>query len=408
MFSFLKNIFSKNHKERNLFQHTEQILRRFVYIVVILGGTGLILYSTQPLKDKGGIIAGFSIISSGLMFAAASFLVGSLLGFLFGVPRALQRPENKQKSDTQATDGQARAKESPYEANTNLEQISDWLTKILVGVGLTQLTAIQEKLSKIGDLMAPALGGFSSSKPFAVSIFVFFLICGFLLTYLWARIYLQRAFTEGEAEEMLGKVDQSEADRVALALVAKQLDRNTDSPGVNQQQLNKSIKAASVDYARLLIFYQAQNVRALNWRDKTTKPFMERTIPVFRALIESDTEQKYHRNHGQLGYALKDQCVPSPASYGEAEKELTVAIEIRDKTQDKGYVMYEFNRAVCRIMLELDPSSKEAKPSTPETKEKILNDLKAGATAKTVKDIILQEENINKWMASNGVTADNL
>ncbi len=27
-----------------------------------------------------------------------------------------------------------------YRSNTNLEQISDWLTKILVGVGLTQQT----------------------------------------------------------------------------------------------------------------------------------------------------------------------------------------------------------------------------------------------------------------------------
>jgi len=36
-----------------------------------------------------------------------------------------------------------------YSGNTNLEQISDWLTKILVGVGLTQLREIPGQVQRL-------------------------------------------------------------------------------------------------------------------------------------------------------------------------------------------------------------------------------------------------------------------
>ncbi len=87
---------------------------------------------------------------------------------------------------------------------------------------------------------------------------------------------------------------------------------------------------------------------------------MERTIPVFRALIASDPEGRFHRNHGQLGFALKDK---EPPDWREAEAELTNAIMIRGDPNVEGYWLYELNRAICRI--KLDDLFKEGKPSTP-------------------------------------------
>ena len=71
----------------------------------------------------GLAVGGAAVIAVGFMLAGGAFTIGALLGFLFGVPRAL----------TGAT------QEAGLRSNTNLEQISDWLTKILVGVGLVEI-----------------------------------------------------------------------------------------------------------------------------------------------------------------------------------------------------------------------------------------------------------------------------
>jgi hypothetical protein len=42
----------------------------------------------------------------------------------------------------------------------------------------------------------------------------------------------------------------------------------------------------------------------------------------------------------------------TPSSWAEAEEELTKAIEIRDRVGDRGFLLYEFNRAYCRIRLD--------------------------------------------------------
>jgi len=61
----------------------------------------------------------------GLFLAGASTVAGSLVGFLFGVPQ-YRRPDHSSTRNANST----------TTPNTNLEQISDWLTKIIVGVGL--------------------------------------------------------------------------------------------------------------------------------------------------------------------------------------------------------------------------------------------------------------------------------
>ena len=91
-----------------------------------------------------------------------------------------------------------------YRANTNLEQISDWLTKILVGVGLTQLAKVPGALGSAADRFGGALGGGDAGGPCAIAIILFFMTSGFLFGYLWTRIYLASALEEADpAAEML-------------------------------------------------------------------------------------------------------------------------------------------------------------------------------------------------------------
>jgi len=71
-----------------------------------------------------------------LLVSSASFAGGAAIGFLFGLPRAEKyRFINK-------VDVDHNAKEYGYGDNTNLEEVSDSLTKIMVGLTLIKLNTI--------------------------------------------------------------------------------------------------------------------------------------------------------------------------------------------------------------------------------------------------------------------------
>jgi hypothetical protein len=125
---------------------------------------------------------------------------------------------------------------------------------------------------------------------------------------------------------------------------------------------------------------------------------LELTIPVFKALIRSDTGNRYHRTHAQLGYALKDKLQPD---WVEAEKELTTAIEIRGPWQEHGWLFYELNRAKCRIML--DPAFSQNLRSDRGKKSQILEDLRAASHSGQSIEIIRSDPEIKKWMDLNGL-----
>ena len=126
-----------------------------------------------------------SVVALGTAAAAAALVAGALLGFLFGLPRAVDQPGTKARLRT----------------NTNLDQISDWLTKILVGLGLVQLGKVTHGVGHIGQSLAPGLGNGPGAKPFAVALLVYSAGDGFLLGYIWTRVDLSRRFREA-AEDL--------------------------------------------------------------------------------------------------------------------------------------------------------------------------------------------------------------
>jgi hypothetical protein len=77
--------------------------------------------------------------------------------------------------------------------NTNLEEISDWLTKIIVGVSLVELQKVQTMLQGSAGFIAQSLGG-PSQTSFAYGLMIYFSVSGFLGSYLLTRLYLQIAF----------------------------------------------------------------------------------------------------------------------------------------------------------------------------------------------------------------------
>lgn len=383
---------------------------------MLIGLLSVFVYAAHA----GGKQGFFTIASVGVLLAGASAFVGGALGFLFGIPRTLQQEGASQGGE--AAPGGAPAGPSrrriDYRVNTNLEQISDWLTKILVGVSLTQISAIHEGLSSLTAFAARGLGPPSEGQVFALALLSYSAVLGFLFGYLWTRLFLAGALREAdqaaigtlvaEVQKVTEKAEtterkleelkqQSELDAAALNLAYRQLNPSPDLPKVTQTELDAAVSAASRPI-RVQIFNQAWQVRGDNWRDPADKPKMERTIPLFKALIDSDTDGRYHMNHGQLGFALKDQAKPDWAA---AEKELSIAIGIRGPWRDRGWLFYEFNRALCRIMT--DTAFAQDKASDPGRKAQILEDLRAAAHAEDVKRILRADPSIHKWMALNNV-----
>jgi hypothetical protein len=390
-----------NGDENNLKGELIRAIRVVTFCIILGGASGLVFSLQSPSWPQF-----VSIFAVTIGVSSAALLMGGLVGFLFGIPKSMQQDNSASDGSEASGEKSARKKEIGYMANTNLEQISDWLTKIMVGVGLTQLIQVPGNLKKYADYVAPALGDFPSSKAFAIAILLYFLICGFLVAYLWTRGYLAGALRMADIAAIGGKIEsfeqkvsglekQIELDARALALSQRQMHPRQDNKEVDLDELNDAIINASTN-VRAQIFYQAQAIRSSNWKDPDTKSVMERTIPIFRALIASDTENIYHANHAQLGFALKDQRTPD---FKEAEAELTRAIEIRGPWRESGGLLYEYVRAICRI--NLDPAFATAGHSEDNVKRSILEDLTSASSVPTLADLMKQEPDIVKWMNNN-------
>jgi hypothetical protein len=327
-------------------------------------------------------------LAAAAMVAIGAFLAGGLLGFLFGIPRSLAGQE--------AAGDDARG---TYRPNTNLEQISDWLTKILVGVGLVQFATLARHAGDLVDFLGPAFGGAPLGETFAGATLVVFSTSGFLSFYLVTRIYLGGAFARADQSMVVSVVqreiaqvrasqeEQEESDVKALAIVTRQLDPEPGAPTISQADLDAAVGAAST-LVKIQIFNRAYDQRRRCWKDD--KPRMARTIPVFRALIAAESERKFHRNRAQLGYALKDMEDPD---FREAEVALTEAIELRNRAGDKGFLLYEFNRALARIMRYGDAVPVDVRAAVEE-------DLTAAEASPYLKKTIASDATIQAFRAS--------
>jgi hypothetical protein len=134
-----------------------------------------------------------SILSLSAIIALTSAIVGAFIGFIFGIPRtpAVKDSEN-------------------IGANTNLEEISDWITKIIVGVSLVQLNQLSGGIVEIGNTLSRGMGNHPSSFVFSVSTMIFYFVGGFFLGYLWSRIYLPKILLTSMEEGYRRKIKEKE------------------------------------------------------------------------------------------------------------------------------------------------------------------------------------------------------
>jgi hypothetical protein len=160
--------------------------------------------------------------------AAACLLGGIALGFLFGIPRA---EKYRYKSDADHN-----ASTNFYSDNTNLEDISDWLTKIIVGITLIKFNTILVWLNNAALSMgatlsgkAPCAGNCTGYFVFSYAIIILYFIAGLGASYLWTRIYFMLILISSKKEQ--GKLQRDE--KIKLQTIANQELAETPTPGVS-------------------------------------------------------------------------------------------------------------------------------------------------------------------------------
>jgi prokaryotic YEATS domain len=199
-------------------------------------------YSPAPLYVMGGLIAAGALVAfwSGatdlrtaglrpalmmLALQGAATLVGGFVGFLFGLPRfdyaareaaAATPAAPATRATAPAAAGavaatQATAGKTPvrYRPNANLDEIADWLTKIIVGIGLTQLLNIGPNLRNMAAYIVKECGTGCPSQPLVASVIVFATVAGLLFGYLWTRLRYVKlaAATDVDTTETLKQMD---------------------------------------------------------------------------------------------------------------------------------------------------------------------------------------------------------
>jgi hypothetical protein len=184
---------SEREDERDIRKTKDSILG-----FTFFGLFALILFAISALSPFSWSKAG-KITGIGFLYAGAFFASGALLGFLFGIPRSTGSDSKKKEKGPQSEEAAAGVDNwrSPYTANTNLEEISDWLTKIIVGLGLINLKTAPEYLKKAAWFFANFCGG-DYCESVAVALMIYFSICGFFLGYLMTRLYITGAFTRAD------------------------------------------------------------------------------------------------------------------------------------------------------------------------------------------------------------------
>jgi hypothetical protein len=198
-----------------------------------------------------GFAAGFRVFVLSLVFAAASTVSGWLLGLLFGIPRSLARPQpvntgspgSSSPPKGQSPDGSA---PGGSRVNTNLEDISDWLTKMLVGVGLTQLYTVPTFLWKAAQKMnVSGLGWQDHGQFLALALFCYFAPGGFWLGYVGTRTILTKLFDLIEELDLNREQIEMAADpgKLSVSSDAKTfLSAGGDLTDVDKKLLNVSLK----------------------------------------------------------------------------------------------------------------------------------------------------------------------
>ena len=139
---------------------------------------GAIIICTQTTIDK----------SSAYLWAFGYALSGGVVGILFGIPKVITGNPTGTPPSTAETQNIINRS---LQENTNLSDISDWLTKVIIGASLVQLREIPPYIMRIGRRMGAGMAtntlNAESASIFSVSLLLYATVLGFFIGYFVAR-----------------------------------------------------------------------------------------------------------------------------------------------------------------------------------------------------------------------------
>ncbi|GAB4016937.1 hypothetical protein GCM10028808_47010 [Spirosoma migulaei] len=216
---------------------------RTIRLVLFISILFLIIFSAFYSIEKLGYILGILLIIAG-----AAYIFGYLLGFLFGIPRSVKFNKPNSSGDD------PKEEKRLFDDNTNLEEISDWLTKIIIGLTLVEFREIQRLLDiaaiNISGVFSewryiPVIKNISGSFPemplfpsmvvFSYALLIFYLGLGFFAGYFWTRTQFVLILIDGRIEERNKIQKQVVAANSGQSSATENLDR----------YLNRSVATAN-------------------------------------------------------------------------------------------------------------------------------------------------------------------
>ncbi len=282
-------------------------------VVTAFYGSGMASSQVASFWSKFG-----GMVGTGLLAGLGFFAVGALFGFLFGLPKSGYRSHPDQsggdvqapdagdggrdkgngQGDGPASDKVAAAHEAGQNAahlhngnpappsggrratdnaaqipndNTNLEEVSDWLTKIIVGLGLVELKQLPIYLRTLAAFFGK-LSGDEKSGDLFLMLAIFFLIVGFISSYVMTRLYLKILFAQTnkylsnrQVQVILRGAEQARQDAKESMQTAEAVKKEATETGV----------IARVNEARVLIARYSDSeeglTRALAFIDQALK-----------------------------------------------------------------------------------------------------------------------------------------
>lgn len=237
MFRILKK--GKNEIEK-LERNNSNRIYQFILILALIGLIGIVIYSFNKIET-------ILWISSSLIIGLATFMGGGLIGFLFGIPKVNSDYSKNENSE--------------YLANTSLEEISEWLTKIIIGLGLTQLIKIPGYLKTLSENIV--LGITCSNKcatndsTYILSLVIYYSLLGFFFAYFFARLELKKRFVDSETYKFEKDKAESLTERLDSKIENEKEQLTKDASG-----LRKILTSFQKDILKLILKSEHKTYKA--------------------------------------------------------------------------------------------------------------------------------------------------
>lgn len=321
-----------------------KLAARYLTGVVLLALLLLLVYSLASQSLQAALVLGFA--------GLASLAVGALVGFLFALPKASGGSEPSPERDDVLV---------VHSVNTNLYEVADWLTKMIVGLGLLELRDFPGWLWRVSGNLGDGITAGREILTVAVPLFA---VCGFLLGYIKTRLDLGQAFAHADVQtigmSMRKEVEraiqeQAQLDVASVELVAKALRGQEDpSPERIKSAIESASPTARADIARMTQEQSRSGRQVLEseagipeGEKQMAFQAIRQALPVLKALAEINPH--YPTNHVELGFSLA--IVGEKASELElAVSSMTTAIEMSGGERPLGGP-YQIARAIASSKL---------------------------------------------------------